>query len=213
MTMHAYQEIYVSSTQSLLGEAFDYAINVCKLVPQNFVKIFVTSQISKRIEIGDPKYVKGMSGIELVIELLKEATGKYPEIEAQERYFRSPEYWLGWALAYYQWTSDRTFSEIFDAIPFDTLIVLYPPLHEADISKFVEVVDSTIRNFYSETNLKRIRKSRGLSQNELSNLSGVGLRSIQLYEQRRKDINKAQVETLYNLAKILCCNIENLLEK
>lgn len=38
------------------------------------------------------------------------------------------------------------------------------------------------------------------------------LRSIQMYEQRRNDINKAQVETLYKLARVLGCNIEDLLE-
>lgn len=36
------------------------------------------------------------------------------------------------------------------------------------------------RNYYKETNLKRLRKLAGLSQRELSDLSGVPLRQIQL---------------------------------
>ena len=43
-------------------------------------------------------------------------------------------------------------------------------------------------------------------------MSGVSLRSIQMYEQRNKDINKAQAESLYCLAKALGCTMEDLLE-
>ena len=49
--------------------------------------------------------------------------------------------------------------------------------------------------------------------NELSKLADVELRSIQMYEQRRNNINKAQVETIYKLATVLDCNIEDLLEE
>ena len=64
-----------------------------------------------------------------------------------------------------------------------------------------------------ETNLKRIRTDRGHSQKQLSGLSGVSLRSIQMYEQRNKDINKAQSDSLYRLAKALGCTMEDLLEE
>ena len=63
-----------------------------------------------------------------------------------------------------------------------------------------------------ETKLKRIRTTKGYSQKQLSELSGVSLRSIQMYEQRNKDINKAQSESLYHLAKTLGCAMEDLLE-
>ena len=43
--------------------------------------------------------------------------------------------------------------------------------------------------------------------------SGVSLRSIQMYEQRNKDINKASAETLYRLSKVFGCSMEDLLEK
>ena len=73
---------------------------------------------------------------------------------------------------------------------------MYYTLHEANISKFVDIVDSKMKEYYVETNLKRIRTTYGYTQQELSNLSGVSLRSIQLYEQRNKDINKASVDKL-----------------
>lgn len=63
------------------------------------------------------------------------------------------------------------------------------------------------------SNLKRIREGLGLSQNKLATLSGVSNRMIQHYEQGVKDINKAQVGTVYKLAKALGVNIEDLIEK
>lgn len=62
------------------------------------------------------------------------------------------------------------------------------------------------------SNLKRIREEAGLSQSQLSKVSGVNVRMIQNYEQGTKDINKAQVLTVYQLAKSLKCKIEDLLE-
>ncbi|MFC2314513.1 MAG: transcriptional regulator, partial [Selenomonas massiliensis] len=53
----------------------------------------------------------------------------------------SPEYWAGWALAYYQWLRNIPFEEILDAVPMEKIVRSYYPLHEADIRKFVEVMD------------------------------------------------------------------------
>ena len=61
-------------------------------------------------------------------------------------------------------------------------------------------------------NLQRIRKSSGMSQAQLSNASGVSLRSIQCYEQGVKDINRAEGLSLYKLSKALGCRMEQLLE-
>ena len=61
-------------------------------------------------------------------------------------------------------------------------------------------------------NLKRYRTAPGMSQAQLSNASGVSLRSIQCYEQGVKDINRAEVLSLYKLSKALGCRMEQLLE-
>ncbi len=89
---------------------------------------------------------------------------------------------------------------------------MYPTLHEADLTKFAEIVGSKVREMFPETNLKRIRTIYGCSQRELADLSGVGLRAIQQYEQRHKDINKASVISVRNLAKVLGCSFEDLME-
>ena len=51
-----------------------------------------------------------------------------------------------------------------------------------------------------------------LSQKQLAALSGVKLRSIKCYEQGDIDIRNAQAETLYALAKVLDCSIEDLIK-
>lgn len=213
MMTHAYQEIYLNRAQSILGDAFDHAVNTCGIPGSDFVKLFLVSSVSKRMENGEPAYVTGKSGIELVLDIVAETKGQELQIEPQVRFDRSKEYWIGWAVAYYQWYSDRKYHDIFKVVSFENLQNMYTPLHEADITKFVDIVDSRMKEYFSETNLKRIRTVYGCTQAELAERSGVSLRSIQMYEQRNRDINKASGETLYRMAKVLGCTMEDLIEK
>ena len=162
---------------------------------------------------GEPAFLTGKSGIEIAIDVVLEATGKQLDKDPQEHMGRSREYWIGWAVCYYQWFSARSFNEIFTILSFDDLQNMYYLLHEADITKFVDIVDEKMRGHFKDTNLKRIRTSYGCTQAELAKRSGVSLRSIQMYEQRNKDINKASAETLYRISKVLGCTMEALLEK
>ncbi len=211
--IHAYRETYLNSAQSVLGDAFDYAVNTCKIPGNDFVQLFVSSSVSRRMENGEPAVIAGKSGIEIAWEVIFETTGRRIESDPKERFERSVEYWIGWAVAYYQWYSSRRYSDIFKALSFDDLQKMYHTLHEADITKFVDIAEERIRGYFKDTNLKRIRTAYGCSQAELSRQAGVSLRSIQMYEQRRKDINKASAETLYSLSKVLGCTIEDLIEK
>lgn len=210
---HAYQEIYLSKAQAVLGDAFDYAINACKINGTDFVRLFVASSVSKRMENGEPTYLAGKSGIEIVCEIVAETKGQDLQIEVGDHFGRSLEYWIGWAVAYYQWYSARKYSEIFEVLSFEDLQKMYYTLHEADVTKFADIVDSRIRERFPETNLKRIRTAYGCTQAELAERSGVSLRSIQMYEQRNKDINKASSDAIYRIAKVLGCTMEDLIEK
>ena len=210
--IHAYQEIYVTRAQHRLATAFDYSVNVFNIPAPEFINMFIVSSYSKRIEKGDPLLILGRSGIDLVLDIYHEITLKDLEVTPELRMNRTVEYWVGWAIAYYQWYSNRTFAEIFEVFSFEELQQLYYPLHEADISKFVEIVDEKVKAFFHETNLKRIRKNARLKQSQLAKLSGVNIRSIQMYEQRNNDINKASFETVYRLSKALGCDIERLFE-
>ncbi|MBQ6424137.1 MAG: helix-turn-helix transcriptional regulator [Acidaminococcaceae bacterium] len=204
--------MYLSKAQSVLGDAFDYAVNTCNISGDDFTKLFMASTVSRRMENGEPSLLAGKSGIEIAVDVVRETTGKKIDTLPQEHFGRSKEYWAGWAIAYYQWFSARKFNDIFKAIPFDDLQKMYYTLHEADISKFVDIADKRIKEHFNDTNLKRIRTAYGCSQAKLAKLSGVSLRSIQMYEQRKKNINKGSADALYNIAKVLGCTMEDLLE-
>ena len=56
------------------------------------------------------------------------------------------------------------------------------------------------------------RKNKNLTQQQLSEKSGVAVRSIRAYEQGSKELNKAQAITVYRLAKALKCKVDDLLD-
>lgn len=213
MAIRAYSELYLNDAIKSLANAFDYAINVCKLEPDLFMQLFVRSDLSSQFERGNPAIISGKSGEELVRDVLKQV---YPGEEFPSPIYsegRNPEYWAGWALAQYQWSSAKRFKDIFEHISLSEIIALYPTYHEMDISRFNEYMDERCNEAISKTRLHKIRESRGLSQSELADISGVNIRSIQLYEQCVNDIDKAQAKTLYRLSRTLGCNIEDLLER
>lgn len=62
-----------------------------------------------------------------------------------------------------------------------------------------------------KSKLKEMRLKRNLSQSQLAYLSDVNIRNIKTYEQNENDINKAQVNILLSLARVLNCSIEDIL--
>lgn len=62
------------------------------------------------------------------------------------------------------------------------------------------------------TKLKDCREALGLSQSQLAERSGVGVRMIQHYEQGQKPIDKAQIGTVLRLSVALGCPIADILE-
>ena len=211
---HAYNEEYLDDAMKNLGDMVDYAVHNCGYEPDTFFDLFISSGIARQFENGNPKYVAGMSGVELAQAVLRNTnhTTEFPEALFSEDYGR--EYWAGWILAYYQWISKKRFEDIVsDGLPLSKVCDMYI-LHEADPSKFVENADIIIERYrlQRKSKLQIIRKARRLTQQQLSDASGVSLRMIQLYEQRQNDINKAQVNVVLCLARALGCDVEDLLE-
>ena len=105
-----------------------------------------------------------------------------------------------------------SFKDILKVLPMREMERMYPALHEASEEKAADVFSDRIRRSMTATKLQTVRKASGMSQRELSEKSGVSLRSIQQYEQRAKDINKAATDSLLSLAKALGCRVEDLIE-
>lgn len=206
---HAYDESSVSYAMDNLGSAFDYVENVLKFSVQEFLDLFLVSGIASEFENGNPKYICGMTGRNLADEVYSICGKQIVKIEDEVNGDYSQQYWCGWILAYYQWYTGISFRKILSVLSFDILLNSYSALHQADVSKAVSAFDEIV---HSQTFLAQLRKKRGLSQSELAKASNVSVRSIQLYEQRKNDINKAQYNNLKDIAKVLHCNIEDILE-
>ncbi len=59
--------------------------------------------------------------------------------------------------------------------------------------------------------LKEIRQSRGLSQSQLAEKSGLTVRTLQHYEQGSRSIDGAKLNTLIDLATALNCSVSDIL--
>ena len=144
--IHAYSEHYLDDAMRNLGEAFDFAHAVCHLDLDSFFAMFINSGIADLFGNGHPKYVAGLSGTELALEVMRKSGLSVDGLQAQVEYDYSPEYWVGWALAYFQWLTKRPFKNIAECVTMQEILQLYPTLHEASEEKFVETVNRLIRN-------------------------------------------------------------------
>lgn len=211
--MYAYDRVYLEKSRMALGRMLDYAVYDLGYDITDFFHLFIESGVAVLFENGDYSVLVGMSGVELAYEVLEKSGVVYERMKPRYTANRSEEFWTGWALAYYQWETSMSFEEIVRYVPLIDILALYSPYHEMDIRQFVDKMNELHHVARPESNLKRIRQKVGLSQRELANLSGIPVRTIQQYEQRKKDINKAQAEYIVMLAKTLCCGYEDLLEK
>jgi len=209
--IHAYSKDLLWSAQENLGFAFDYAVNHAGLNINSFDDFFIASKVAAAFESGSPKYISGLSGTELALEVFERLNFKHTHTP-YEQFSRTPEYWTGWILAFYQWYSGYSFDTLRSIITAEGICQMYNPLHEAPEEKFIDVMDSVISRKKSSTNLQRLRKQSGLTQKQLAEYSGVNLRTLQEYETGRKNINLASGESINALAKVLCCNFYDVME-
>ncbi len=205
METHAYNEVYLPYAMENLATMMDCGINQCGFSPQMFYRMFLTSGVASQIEKCNPRYVAGYSGAELASRVAELTTGESPDV-IDGTFTLSAEYWAGWVLAYYQWKSGRSFRFINDnGLHIEKVIALYHPLHEADLEKFAAVADRIIAESLSASisPLKKARERYGLTQEELSRISGISLRMIRAYEQKSQDIAKANFQTVSRLESVL----------
>ena len=89
--MHAYNKDYLSDAMENLGEAFNYAKYSQNLSLNQFMTLFINSKVSASFEKGNPKHISGMSGTELVLDVLQKSGKKIKETAPRVDYDRSSE--------------------------------------------------------------------------------------------------------------------------
>lgn len=209
--MNAYNYVYLPNAQRNMGEMLDHAVYDLKWDLNEFYRAFINSGIARRFGSGDPKYVAGMSGIELAQEIVRIIKGEAVDVEPSCPFDRSPEYWAGWAVAYYEWNSGSSFERIETVVPITEIVGMYRPYHEADITRFVDEMDRRIEDRTKESRLARFRAYAGLTQKALAERSGVSVRMIQQYEQGQKVLAHARADVAVRLSRALYCNVEDIL--
>lgn len=205
MEIRAYNEAYLPYAMENLAAMMDCGINQCGYSPRLFFRMFLTSGVASQIEKGNPRYIVGLSGAELACDVFDRTMGECPSV-IDGTFSLSPEYWAGWVLAYYQWKTGRSFHYINDnGLDIEKVIALYHPLHEADLDKFASVADTILEEAVSSSPspLRKARERMGITQEELSRISGVSLRMIRAYEQKSQDMANANFRTVMRLSAAL----------
>lgn len=213
-TKRSYDQLYLEDAMTCLAAFFEFGVCDYGAEGSEIAELFAMSPLAFSFEHGDPWIVAGKSGVELFY-LLARSTGyaDSPEVPPILREARTPEYWAGWSFAYAQWALCLSYTELFDVLPFDEAVEAYYPLHKANERRFALFIHERLaKRPLGPTHLATFRRAFGLTQQELAAQSGVSLRSIQMYEQRQKSINRAQAGNLQALARVLCCGMEDLME-
>ena len=140
---YPYDEIYLESVQKNLGFFFQISLRNLNLLPQDVQNTFLASDVSKQIEMGNPDFLCGKSGYELaLIAFPKILTDDIIKQAISEPFYPEAEYWSGTVLAYCQWKTGKSFSTILAQYPLERILSNYHLMHEADITKMVNLIEA-----------------------------------------------------------------------
>lgn len=207
-----YPIYYLEDAMNNLGDCFDYAVNDYGAEGSEVAELFCLSGVAREFERGNAWVVSGKSGVEL-FALIAERSGYQSGFipDRTYRFEKTPEYWTGWILAYLQWrlgSLSKTCCMSFRLTHCAVCTILARSLGGTRGSPRLRYGEKASR----QTKLALARKKLKKTQQDLAYESGVSLRSIQMYEQRQRNINEASVTSVRAIAKALHCNIEDLLE-
>ena len=140
----AYKKTYLNGAMRNLAVMMDCGVNKYGYPIEEFYEKFLASDVSRQFAAGNPRYLVGMSGAELADSVVESSGGTVLK-ENDGTYTVGPEFWAGWVLAYYQWLSRRSFAFMYrKGLGIKEVASMYYPLHEADLSKFVDAAENII---------------------------------------------------------------------
>lgn len=222
-----------------VGKMLDHAVYSLHQNADTFFALFITSGLAAKLQKADISIISGNSGIELSYEVMKRCGISYERTTPRHTTGLSKEFYAAHALAHIQYDTGIPYDELIHIISVSDIIRLYDNYHsravsllpwqmsDSDRAEAIEEIKSgftdELRNAFEaaglnslhikkETHLKEMRLRNGLSQSRLAAASGIPVRTIQQYEQRRKDINKASADSIIRLAYVLNCEPSSLLE-
>lgn len=171
----AYNEVYLAIAQKNLASMLEYMTKDLRYDLEEAWNLFAESRIAARFGQGEAAIISGRSGVELAWMVLEESQKVVSYIEPSYAYDRSPEYWTGWAIAYYQWLTGLSFTNIEKVIPITHVHELYNPFHEMDVRQFADKMNQMYCELSSETRPKKLDK---MVREELDDFSASALAKI-----------------------------------
>lgn len=214
MASKAYNEKELPQVISTLGKAFEFAEKCLPEGAAGFYRRFANSSVAATCTGPDAHPEIGGSAIELVLDVNEDAS--IDTLLMNEKRLSKQETgrlrWEAELLCRYQWETGLPFPAVLRTLTEERLRELHADYAELQPEEVVQKISVPETQEDSATNLARIRREHGLSQAGLAEASGVSLRSIQQYEQKKKDISHAQARSVYALAQALDCTMEELLE-
>ena len=198
--MNRYNDVYLDRVRELSSSIFEICLYDLNIKEDDFINKIINSNIINDLSSGNISVI-GKSSIELIYELLNKKIKK-------ENYLYHEEYWIGGVLAYLSWYFNLSYKEILDKVSLKEFRRLFITYHEMDERHLIDYLNDRLK---VKSKLKEMRLKRNLSQSQLAYLSDVNIRNIKTYEQNENDINKAQVNILLSLARVLNCSIEDIL--
>ena len=143
----SYDESYLPDVQKNLGFFFQFVLCNVKLSPLEAQEVFLASEIPNQIEMGNPDFLCGKSGLELAMICFPDSDlSEMIRKSLSEPFYPEAEYWSGHVLAYCQWKNSFSFAEILEKFPLELLLNSYHLYHEADISKIDEAIVAAVKN-------------------------------------------------------------------
>lgn len=202
--IHAYNQYYLDDAMATMGAMLDYAVGRCGEDMELFYFRFQASGIADQWYQGNPKYIAGMSGTEIALEVASRTGRELPLLTGMTD-ICSREFWTGWTMAYISWYLNRDFKTLqARGMTIRELYDRYSVLHEADLSKSIAFAESIMQE-KADNPLKTARKYAGLTQQELAERTGINIRSIRAYEQGQLSLENASAAALLHISQVLGC--------
>lgn len=101
MAIKSYDDRYLDSVATNIDTMFEYAIS-CAYDPKVYWNMFVSSEVAKQIEKGNPRFLVRYSAIDLLDQVVNTISCNGKFLVPKPFFTRSEFYWAGWALAQYQ---------------------------------------------------------------------------------------------------------------
>lgn len=212
MEIRAYYEGYLDEAMDTMGNMMDHAMNACGMDGDDFFHMFLASGTAGQFERGNPRYLAGMTGAEIVREIVLREKGI--ELNEPEEYDldKSPEYWCGWILAYYQWRTCRSFRRIYQTASIDEILCMYPTHHEADEEHFVDTMELLYQRRHTRTYVSQKMENLGISREDLARQAKIPSALISELEKSFTRIADVDAGSLFRISKVLGCTMEDLME-